>query len=386
MAKKRRNGEGTWGNKTISGIPYVFYRDAEGKYFYGKTEKAVKAKIKQVKSVSKMTVSDKKEQTFGEYMLLWLQSIRTGIEPTTYQSYLDAVNARLINYKAYDLANVRLAELSSKMLQDYLNSLAERYSLNSIKKVWGLIKTCIRYAEAKTDIEPMYLQVTVTTPSEANVSVKRKAIQVPSADEMRMIYEEALATCANGSKRYGNAAYVIILIMYTGMRVSEAIGLQWKDVNIQRKEISVNQSLARVCDHESGEGSYSYKIKATKPKDSIRKISLPDKAMEAILYFRKYYLSDSDFVCVNDKNRNHYTRRQIERTLERIVLNSKCTLKEYSPHSLRHGYGSILLSMGTDIKIVSELLGHSDVPFTYNVYIDIFDRDKQDAVMKLNQI
>lgn len=70
-------------------------------------------------------------------MLLWLQSISTGIEPTTYQSYLDAVNARLINYKAYDLANVRLAELSSKMLQDYLNSLAERYSLNSIKKVWG---------------------------------------------------------------------------------------------------------------------------------------------------------------------------------------------------------------------------------------------------------
>lgn len=55
---------------------------------------------------------------------------------------------------------------------------------------------------------------------------------------------EALATCANGSKRYGNAAYVIILIMYTGMRVSEEIGLQWKDVNIQRREIPVNQSLA----------------------------------------------------------------------------------------------------------------------------------------------
>ena len=59
---------------------------------------------------------------------------------------------------------------------------------------------------------------------------------------------------------------------------------------------------------------------------------------------------------MNDKNRNHYTRRQIE------------------------------WSMGKDIKIVSELLGHSDVSFTYNVYIGIFDRDKRDAVMKLNQI
>lgn len=108
--------------------------------------------------------------------------------------------------------------------------------------------------------------------------------------------------------------------------------------------------------------------------------------MEAVLYFRKYYSSDDDFVCINDKNRNHYTRRQIERTLERIVLNSRCRDKAYSPHSLRHGYGSILLSMGTDIKIVSELLGHSDVSFTYNVYIDVFDQDKHDAVMKLNQI
>lgn len=201
MAKKRKYGEGTWGNKIISGIPYVFYRDVEGKYFYGKTEKAVKAKIKQTNSMSKIGVSDKREQTFGEYMLLWLQSIKTGIEPTTYQSYLDAVNVRVINYKAYDLANVRLAEFSSKMLQDYLNSLAERYSLNSIKKVWGLIKTCIRYAEAKKDIEPMYLQVTVTTPSEANVSVKKKEIQAPSVEDVRLIYEEAVKSCANGSRK-----------------------------------------------------------------------------------------------------------------------------------------------------------------------------------------
>lgn len=386
MAKKRRNGEGTWGNKTISGIPYVFYRDAEGKYFYGKTEKAVKAKIKQANSVSKIVASDEKEQTFGEYMLLWLQSIRTGIEPTTYQSYLDAVNARLINYKAYDLANVRLAELSSKMLQDYLNSLAERYSLNSIKKVWGLIKTCVRYAEAKKDIEPMYLRVTVTTPSEANVSVKKKKIQVPSAEEMRLIYEEAVKSCANGSKKYGNAAYVIILIMYTGMRVSEAIGLQWKDVDIERRQITVNRSLAMIREDKDGESSYCYKMKTTKSENSRRKISLPDKALEALCYFKQYYTDEDGFVCVNGKNQNHYARRQIERTLERIVKNSKCRTKNYSPHSLRHGYGSILLSMGTDIKIVSELLGHSDVSFTYNVYIDIFDRDKQEAVMKLNQI
>ena len=66
---------------------------------------------------------------------------------------------------------------------------------------------------------------------------------------------------------------------------------------------------------------------------------------------------------VND--RNHYTRRLVERTLERIVNNSECKDKEFTPHSLRHGYGSILLSEGADIKLVSDLLGHSDVAFTF---------------------
>lgn len=386
MASRRKNGEGSWGTKKIHGDDYVYYRDIDGKYYYGRSSKIVKEKIKQDKSKAKTAAPDIAKQTFGEYMLSWLESIRTGIEATTYQSYLDAVNARLINYKIYDLANVRLKDLKDKMFQDYLDSLAERYSLNSIKKVWGLIKTCVRYAEAKKDIEPLFLDVTVKTPSEANVSVKKKEISIPSAEEVQMIYEEAMRTCANGARKYGNAAYVITLIMYTGMRVSEAIGLQWKDVDIERREIAINQSLAMIREDNDGGSSYSYKVKAAKTKDSKRKIVLPDKALEAMLYFRQYYTDEDDFVCVNDKNRNHYTRRQVERTMERIVRNSRCQEKNYTPHSLRHGYGSILLSMGTDIKIVSELLGHSDVSFTYNVYIGIFDRDKHDAVMKLNQI
>ncbi|MBD5509016.1 MAG: hypothetical protein HDR05_13495 [Lachnospiraceae bacterium] len=47
MAGKRKNGEGTWGKKKIHGDEYFFYRNADGRYFYGRTEKEVKAKIKE---------------------------------------------------------------------------------------------------------------------------------------------------------------------------------------------------------------------------------------------------------------------------------------------------------------------------------------------------
>ena len=50
MGRKRRNGEGTWGTKTVNGHKYKFFRDSNGKYTYGKTEKQIKEKLeKQIK-------------------------------------------------------------------------------------------------------------------------------------------------------------------------------------------------------------------------------------------------------------------------------------------------------------------------------------------------
>lgn len=382
MAKKRKNGEGTWGEKKINGTTYKFYRDKNLKYTYGKTISEVKQKLEN--KTSPLNI-DNSHITFGEYIMEWLNINKSSIEDTTLNSYEDAITTRLINYKKYDLANVEMTSLNSKMFQDYLNSLAENYSLNSIKKTWGLIKSCITFAEIKKDIEPLHLKELVRTPSEAKVANKKREITAPTVEEVQLIYKELKRKNSNGKNRYGNAAYVIMLIMYTGLRVSEAIGLKWSNVDFDKNEIIIDQSLARIREvDDAGNTFYQYKSKTVKTKQSKRSIPLPERAKEAIFYFEKYKKAKDGFVCVNNKNHNHYTRRQIERTLERVVKNSDCIIKSYTPHILRHGYGSILLSKGVDIKIVSELLGHEDVSFTYNVYIDIFKNDKQEAVKVLN--
>lgn len=386
MARKRKNGEGTWGKKTVHGIVYRFYRDADGKYFYGKTEKEVKEKIKNAPKDKKLK-NGNKGQLFGDYILIWMESKKNTIERTTYDSYLDAINTRLINFSEYDLANVEMSALNDEMIQAYLDTLATRYSLNSIKKTYGLIKQCLYYAEAKKDIEPLYLNVTVKMPSEANVAVKKKEICVPTVEEMNMICKEARSCWKNGARRYGNASWIVVFIAYTGLRVSEAIGLQWKNVNMDKKKITVNQSLALVREENEEHGKKRSHIKKrTKTKDSKRVVPLPDQAVGVLQYFEKYRKTDDDFVFVNGKNGNHYTRRLVEGTLERIIKNSECKDKNFTPHSFRHGYGSILLSKGAKINEVSELLGHSDVAFTYNVYIRVYDEDKRAAVDILNHI
>ena len=85
MASRRKNGEGSWGTKTINGIKYKFYKDVNGNYFYGKTNAEINVKKDAYyekykdakKSLKKQTIVDKskevKSQTFGGGILKWLK-------------------------------------------------------------------------------------------------------------------------------------------------------------------------------------------------------------------------------------------------------------------------------------------------------------------------
>ncbi len=76
----------------------------------------------------------------------------------------------------------------------------------------------------------------------------------------------------------------------------------------------------------------------------------------------------------------------ISNALKMLIKKAKCDYPDYTIHGLRHTYGSLLIHKGVDIKIVSELLGHSDVAFTYNVYIGVLKEDKIKAVEVLNDL
>ena len=80
---KRRNGEGTWGKKTIKGTEYRYFRNTSGKYFYGKTEKEIKLKIKQYESSQSNLSSDK--SYFVDFIKDWLFNVKKNqIKPRTF--------------------------------------------------------------------------------------------------------------------------------------------------------------------------------------------------------------------------------------------------------------------------------------------------------------
>lgn len=230
---KRRNGEGSWGTKTVGNNKYHYFRDSSGHYTYGKTVKEINEKIKKRKA-EEFLLSDK--TTFGEYISEWLKSKQKNIEPTTYDCYETIISSQILNFKDYDLANIQLHNLNSKVFQKYLDALAKKYSRATIKKTWVLIRQCIKVGEVKNEI-PMNTTAFVKVPIESQVAVKKKNIPFLSEADAELLYNTLKMRYKNGDFKYKENAHALILIMYSGMRISEMTSLRWKNVDIENKRI-----------------------------------------------------------------------------------------------------------------------------------------------------
>ncbi len=376
--KKRLNGEGSWGKKTIRGNQYYYFRDPDMNYTYGKSQKEVKRKLEE-KKASEEEFSVSNTTTFGEYILEWVKFKKGTIEKTTYEGYYTNIKTMIIDYKDYDLNNKTLNNLSPRVFQMYLNSLANTYSRSTIKRIWILIKQCVRYGEIQKDIKPNTLLM-VKVPLESNVAVKKKEIPFINNDELDQLYD-LLENYTDESKnvhrfKYSNNAHAVILIAYTGMRVGEMIALKWRNVNMDEGYIDITESSSIVKDENNNNVAID---KVAKTASSIRRVPLPERGMEMIRYFDEFNPEHTpdDLVCLSDKG-TRMNKRNVNRTLDYMC--NKTGLPHMGVHSLRHSYGSILLNKGVDIKTISNLLGHKSITTTYNIYIGVDESTKANAV------
>lgn len=373
---KRQNGEGSWGKQKINGTEYHYFVK-DGKRTYGKTIGEVKDKLAKKKTESTKIITINSNLTLAEYSLAWLDHIKTRIDSNTYDGYKECINSRLIKFKKYyNIADKSMNELTSAMFQKYLNKLAEHYAKSTIQKQWTIIKMCIDHAEIKKDIEPLFLTKTCHIPADEYIAHEPRIINVPTVEECELIYKECMRTDSKGDRVYKGVADILILIMETGMRIEEVTALKWENINFDKCELYVKQVSVTSRNQQ--------KIKnKTKSKAGYRTIPLSNRALETLE--RLYGKRKNDYVCLTSEGK-FYSRSQIEKGLDRVIENSDCECRKYTPHGLRHGFGSILLSEGADIKAVSELLGHSKVSFTYDTYIKIFEKDKIKTIDILNRL
>ncbi|MFE5321659.1 tyrosine-type recombinase/integrase [Paenibacillus sp. NPDC056579] len=188
-----------------------------------------------------------------------------------------------------------------------------------------------------------------------------------------------------------NEAYhwrmMIILALTTGLRRGELVGLEWRNVNLEKGTIRVVQS---ITDFING----SPVIKEPKTKKSKRIISLSDAVCAEL---KEYYehcnqqwdaleaTRDNDhfFVFFNQYGKAFYPESPY---LWFRGFLKKHKLRYIKFHDLRHTSATLLINQGVHAKIISERLGHSNITTTMNIYGHVLLRADKEAANKFDQI
>jgi len=320
------------------------------------------------------------KETLYDGIIYWLDNIKPmdGSKSGTVsiESYKD-----LANYAIKDtfLGNTIISQIKKENLDNFILYMVKekRYSRSTIKRIMVVINLFYKYLSESKQISYNIIQSCVI-PSENNVITKKKEIKFLDKDDIDKLYIEFRNSVEQ--EKYGINMYVIMLVMYTGMRISECLALQWKDINTAQNIINVTHSIIKVRDNDNN----TKKIidsNTTKSQSSNRSIPIAPRALEILqlLKERNERTSESDYLFLT-KNDNFIDRRGVSRTLERMLKNAGCKVQHCGIHALRHSFGSYLISEGINIKIVSEILGHADISTTLNIYVHILNQQKMAAV------
>ena len=259
-------------------------------------------------------------------------------------------------------------------MQEYVFSLVKDGRLDgkgglnphSAKDVLIVLKTTLRDAMRAKELPRMVYDV--------RVPAKRQVESVPllnRKDQERLVQAIYLDF---SSKSAG-----ILLCLYTGLRIGELCALQWKDIDFENKILRVRQTVQRIYRKQlNGAGKSKVVIAAPKSRTSAREIPLAPILLPVLERLRKEdaecYFIGGNVKCLEVRAyREFYDRFLARNNLTHIRF-----------HALRHTFATRCIEAGGDCKTVSELLGHSTVNLTLNLYVHPQMEQKRQCVESLS--
>lgn len=173
----------------------------------------------------------------------------------------------------------------------------------------------------------------------------------------------------------------VVILLNTGMRVSELYGLTFNDVDLKKRRINVNKQLHRI------EGKYV--VLPPKSKAGNRILAMNDATRKAFMNKRTEvrpkveYVIDgyTGFVFINHLGFPK-TRRNLEGSMREVrkkhIELGLGELPQITPHVLRHTFCSRMVEKGMNVKTLQLVMGHSDISTT----LDVYTHKKPDDVAK----
>jgi len=394
---KRGNGEGSITlQKDGRWVARIYLgKNAEGKNkikaIYGHSEPEVKRKLKEYKKeMAKHDMANLSKGTVQTYMTYWLENVKKNeLKPTSYDRLEQTLKYQVFPY----LGHIQLQAIQFSDVQYMINELQKKgLSYSAIKKAYDAVHGCF----AAGMIQHTVLRnpaLGVTMPSKTDIGTNDDgelddegySLKFYTPDEVKLLYKAATETYKNGNYKY-RLGYIVILDINTGLRIGELLGLRWSDIDFKNRTLTVSINRIRMKNREKNAPKKYLDVdqRATKTKSGQRKMYLNDDAYNALQKIHE--ITGNEKYVLTTETHKRCGQRNLDRMLRKIAVSAGLEDKQYGFHALRHTFASLLFANGEDVKIVSELLGHSDVQITYNTYIHLIDESKRLTVNKVSDI
>ena len=327
----RKRSDGRWEGR-------LWLSDGSRRYVYARNRALLVARLQEERWRLAWGVPVKaRGLLLNQYFKEWLSVARTRLRPRTFDAY--ELCLRRIEGP---LGSVPVAKLTPQLVQrTYAGLFASGLSPRTVLQTHAVLHRALKQAR--------HWGLATTIPTEL--------VAVPRAHqrEMRALSAAQLAVLLTSSR--SSRWYPLWVLLGTaGLRIGEALGLKWTDVDLVAGRLQVKRALQR----QRGRGLVFVEPKSYR---SRRMVCLSGLAVAALREQRTRGTAEMVFpnLCGEPQDASSVTDAL------KVAL-ARADLPQIRVHDLRHTTASILLEAGAHPKLVQDLLGHSTVALTLNTY------------------
>lgn len=382
MATRRGNGEGTIGRtprKDGRFAGHYSLPDGKRKTVYGKTRKEVQEKLKaELKKIDEGLDVGAPAQSLETFLEAWLADSSSRVRPKTLRTYQDLLRLHVIP----ELGKTRLERLTAQQISGLLR---EKQGAGLSPKTVAHIRATLRAALNQA----VRWRLINHNPAAAVLPprIPHKKIDVLTPDEARAILSVAgiaYIPRKGQTPRHDRHEALWVVALSLGLRQGEVLGLQWADVDFATDTLRVERTLVRV------DGKLTFA--EPKTERSRRQLPLSRRVRESLLAHRDRQAfaraaaseawQENGLIFASTVGTPLQPRNVLE---DWYKLLDRAGLPRRKFHVARHTAASLLIADGVPLRVVMELLGHSQISTTANIYGHVFDVALREAANAMDR-
>jgi integrase len=306
------------------------------------------------------------DTTVGHYLDEWIKNVRhrvSGTTPETYQQNIRVHIKPAIGHRRLDaLKPAHIQSMYTKLID------ASKLAPKSVRLIHAIVHTALKDA--------VKVQIMTRNPADAVTPPRVGRVERPTLteDEVNRLLEVG----------WGTVYYIpILLASGAGLRRNEILALKWSDVDLEKQRLFVRHSLVQTKSGISFKEPKSGKSRTLKLGEVITGELQAHYDNQRLRRAVGGEYNPDNLVCCQDDG-TMFPPKRFSSQWKKVLV--KSGVKTVTFHDLRHTYAKFVISSGTHMKVLCELLGHASITTSYDLYGHVTESMQDGAASHIDSV